>query len=483
MKYGKIRGRDVSECLMKLRSQHGENAIVVQTRAVKGDGLFGAGIFGKKEYEIDYMVAEERSPGRSALASRLNDRAALTSPERNRQRREWIDRTLRQTAGEGDPLPARFPRLGEASVDQSAPRHRSASDDAVKPVLDAGDRAAIDMLLQGWEGAGPDVPARPLSSPEPMVSDEPSGPAISRRRADAAAPRIERPIFAAEPEEEDSSSERSAMHFNRLRARLGAQGFSEDFCRRFLRKLDKALSAEEKEDLRIIENRAIARLADLIHINSEIAPPRGECRAIFFIGPAGAGKTTSLAKVAARYHIVKQRDVSLYSLDHYRLAATEQLKTYASVMEAPFFAPFSPGEFRECLRRDGAELMLIDTSGIGARDHERLNALRQYMEACEVRCERHLVLAADLSPEAMEKIMLACDRIGADKIVVTKMDETEKIGPLVELADKYNKPFSFFMNGQDVPADILDLRPEELAQRLIQEEGATAARVPVAQDH
>lgn len=477
MKYGKIRGRDVSECLMKLRSQHGENAIVVQTRAVKGEGLFGAGILGKKEYEIDYMVPEDPSPGRSVVARRLGDRVGLTSPERSQKRREIIQRALGAAgidASESE-MPARFARWDRK---QPSPEIPEIPAEPLPPAagvgLDASDRAAIDMLLSDDPGEAPAMSAR-LPGFAPSAEERPQArraPATPRHNADG-------PIFSGEVE--GAGDERWALHFNRLRLRLLSEGFSEDFSRRFLRKLDNALSADEKSDFRKIEQRAVERLADIIQISAEIAPPRGECRAVFFMGPSGSGKTTSLAKVAARYHVMKQRDVSLYSLDHYRLAATEQLKTYASVMEAPFFAPYSPAEFAECLRRDGAELMLIDTSGIGARDHERLSNLKEYMEACEVRAERHLVLPADMAPEAMEKILLACDRIGADKITVTRLDESEKIGPLVELADKYNKPFAFFMNGQDVPADILDLTPTDLARRLLQEEGAGLERVRVAQ--
>ncbi len=191
-------------------------------------------------------------------------------------------------------------------------------------------------------------------------------------------------------------------------------------------------------------------------------------------GPTGSGKTTSLAKLAARYHIMQGRDVSIYSLDHYRLAATEQLKTYAGVMDVPFYAPLSPDDFTEYLRRDGAELMLIDTSGIGYRDEERLEQLQAYVDACEVRLEKHLVLAANTNAGMLEKILLAYDQIGLDKIILTKLDESDFLGAFVELADKYNRPFSILMSGLEVPGGILEAESRELARMVLSGSTETA---------
>lgn len=499
MKYDKIRGKSVAECMMKLRSAYGPSAIILGTREVKEGGLFGSGLLASKLYEVDFMLQESAaSPGRAALAGRLAEKSSLLGSDREVRRRAVVEKALQGLrdastreepavpSASATPLPARFPRLSSdvspaparlpAERERRAPETPAAPDALKLQAFQPGeeDRAAIDLLLQADD---PDAPG--LSAPRPERAaqllrglDEPGA---QGRRRKSARETEDRPLFSAEAE----GDERSQIYFEKMHGELSRAGFSDDFIRRLLRKVDHSLSPADKGEWRAVEERTREKLAELIRIAPDLAPARGECRAVFFLGPPGSGKTTSLAKLAAKYHIIEGREVSIYSLDHYRLAATEQLKTYASVMDTPFFAPFTPREFAECLRRDGAELMLIDASGIGHKDVNRMVQLKEYLEACEVRLEKHLVLPATAAPALAEKIVLAYDRIGFDKILLTRLDESDFLGAFVELADKYNKPFSCFANGQDVPGDLLELAPVDLARLAIQSEVAGKERIHI----
>lgn len=269
------------------------------------------------------------------------------------------------------------------------------------------------------------------------------------------------------------ANEKPAHHITRLRERLIESRFSANFADALIDHLDRNLSKNDRNHLQKVEEKALERLVELIRTVPDIAPARGECKAVMLMGPTGMGKTTSIAKLAARYFFYEKREVSLYSLDRYRLAATQQLKMYADVMKLPFHAPMNPDEFRRLTEKDPAELILVDTSGIGYRDGKRLAELKELAEACAVRLEKHLVLSANTDGSTLEHIFDAYEAIGFDKILLTKLDESEFIGSFVEYADKINRPFSFCTNGQDVPADLVGPQPDDLARMILRKDAAS----------
>ena len=421
--------------MMKLRSRYGSAAIILSTREVKEGGLLGSGILSKKMYEIDFML-EEKSRRKTEL---------LPPGRRNKLLEKYLDST----------------RAPAPEIERKAPKI------AEKPEMPLPTRERIVM-----EKATPEELQALFADTEMDVSAPAEEIKFSplHTKTDNSEFKNEEDIYIP-PEQEfrkmDEPEETPFRSMHRIRKRLLSAHLSADFIDMFMNRLDRSLSQNEKGEYSKVQEKTLQNLKDIIRTTPEIAPPTGERRAVMLIGPSGMGKTTSIAKLAARTHIFQNRTVSIYSIDHYRLAATEQLKVYANVMNLPFHAPLTPEEFKESIRRDGSEIVLIDTSGISHKDLHRLEELQKFVDACEIRLEKHLVLAAGTTPDLTEKILNAYDNFGFDKIILTKVDETDFIGAFIELADKINRPFSFIMSGQDVPGDIQEAKPEELAKMIL----------------
>jgi len=175
---------------------------------------------------------------------------------------------------------------------------------------------------------------------------------------------------------------------------------------------------------------------------------------VAFFGPTGVGKTTSIAKLAARLALQKKKKVVLVTLDGYRIGAIEQLRSYAGLMGIPFrfVDPVSelPRVIEENKQRD---YILIDTAGRGPRDMEAMRDLAAFLKQSEF-IERHLVLSATTKQSDMRKIMDQFEVCRPDHLLFTKLDETSTPGPILNELVRTQKSFSYYTDGQRVPDDL-----------------------------
>ena len=186
-----------------------------------------------------------------------------------------------------------------------------------------------------------------------------------------------------------------------------------------------------------------------------------------FIGPTGVGKTTTIAKLAARCSLQIKRKVSLITIDTYRIAAVEQLKTYARIMNIPLFVSYTPEEMRRSIaeNRDSA-LILIDTAGRSQADGEQIIDLKNYFGGGSG-IEVMLVLSATTKNRDLRDITTRFSPIDAGKLIFTKLDETTTYGSIVNEAVRTKLPIAYFTAGQNVPDDIEAASPAKLARMLL----------------
>ncbi len=193
---------------------------------------------------------------------------------------------------------------------------------------------------------------------------------------------------------------------------------------------------------------------------------------VAFIGPTGVGKTTSIAKIAAMLRLRHGLQVGLVTADTYRIAAVEQLRTYAQILALPLEVAMQPEDLTAaCERLSDCDVVLIDTAGRSQNDKSRLAELGQFLQAGAAD-EVHLVMSATSSERSLLREAAAFGALGVDRIVLTKLDEAAGFGTLLSVTRKLGMRISFVTTGQEVPKDLEPASAHRLAEFLLR--GTTA---------
>jgi flagellar biosynthesis protein FlhF len=219
-----------------------------------------------------------------------------------------------------------------------------------------------------------------------------------------------------------------------------------------------------------------AKLAGLMRVTGGMGKPaQGKQLVIALVGPTGVGKTTTIAKLAAVYKLRLGHSVGLVTSDTYRIAAVEQLRTYATIIGVPLQVAATPDEVRSSVKAlDQCAVVLVDTAGRGPRDARRLDELAACVEAAKP-SETHMVLSASAAPEALSHAAERFSIMKPDRWIVTKIDESSGLGWLPELAQQVGLPISYVTTGQEVPDDLALAQPQRLARMILDglQEGAS----------
>lgn len=246
---------------------------------------------------------------------------------------------------------------------------------------------------------------------------------------------------------------------------------SQSYVEEIISKVEERLSPLDQGRNHAVLERTIEILKERVSVDSDLFRGTGknQRKVIFFVGPTGSGKTTSVAKLAAKYFLHRGKSVSLYTTDNYRIAAIEQLKRYADTMGMPFYPVKDIKKFKETLARDGSELILIDTAGYSHRNLEQLERMNSLLSCFGEKdsVENLLVLSSTSSYHHTSTVLKAYESLNYRRILLTKLDEADFLGGFLELADTYSKSFTYYSVGQEVPFDILSAEKNLMAECVV----------------
>ncbi|WZL74861.1 flagellar biosynthesis protein FlhF [Clostridiaceae bacterium 35-E11] len=239
--------------------------------------------------------------------------------------------------------------------------------------------------------------------------------------------------------------------------------------------VDKIMKIAHKQVSFSSENEEVIKKALKIIIKEYLGTPKPiiekdkDQKRIVFVGPTGVGKTTTLAKLAAKMSILGNKSVGLITADTYRIAAVEQLRTYGEILDIPVKVIYEPQEIQEAIEQYyDKDIIFIDTAGRNHRLENQLedvNKIISYVENPEV----FLVISATTGYTDITNIIQAYDFIKRYKLLFTKLDESNAIGNILNTKLLTKKELSYFTTGQSVPDDIEIANPEKIANIIVGE--------------
>jgi flagellar biosynthesis protein FlhF len=187
---------------------------------------------------------------------------------------------------------------------------------------------------------------------------------------------------------------------------------------------------------------------------TQAQPIQPSSRIVAMVGPTGVGKTTTIAKLAALEVIAGKRKVGLLTMDTFRIAAVDQLRTYANILNVPLEVAYQPEDLPVALERlSDRGLIFIDTAGRNFRMDIHVQELQNALGRVPVD-ETYLVLSVTSKPEDLDSLAAVFSQLPIDKFLFTKLDETTTYGAILNLLYTYRKPLSYLTTGQNVPNDI-----------------------------
>jgi flagellar biosynthesis protein FlhF len=233
--------------------------------------------------------------------------------------------------------------------------------------------------------------------------------------------------------------------------------FSPLFVREILSRARRECSLEELGDFDSLQQSVLRWIGESVKIYDHA--PKGKPEVFILVGPTGVGKTTTIAKLAAMFGVARSGerdwDVRIMTIDNYRIAARKQIETYGEIMDIPVVSAESHDDMQKHLAIfQDVDLVFVDTIGKSPRDFAKLGEMNDLLQSCGRDAGVHLAVSATTKTSDLAEILQQFEPFRYRSVVITKLDETTRIGNLLSALHERGKPISYITDGQRVPQDI-----------------------------
>jgi len=245
------------------------------------------------------------------------------------------------------------------------------------------------------------------------------------------------------------------MHSNLAQAKqiLKENEFFDDFIDRLIESVKENLPYSKIEDRLEVHKYIYGYIKDKLNVKDSLEKIGDKKKVLILVGPTGVGKTTTIAKIAAN-GLREKLKVELITIDGYRIGAKYQLEKYAEYMKTPMAGIEDNLELQKQIDLSESDVILIDTIGRSAKDEMNLIKMKQLLKLARFKPEFVLTISASTKPKEVKAIFKSFSMFDYDSVIITKIDESETIGAILNTAIDKNCSIRYFTNGQKVPNDI-----------------------------
>ncbi|UMZ73380.1 flagellar biosynthesis protein FlhF [Natranaerofaba carboxydovora] len=406
------------EAIQRIKNELGSDAIILNSKKVKRNGLWG--LFGKKNAEVTVAI-DETGTGKKENNGENN-------LHKDNQIKEELQNNY-QAEAEKEKL---LNKINE--VKQQVNQNTADSAGITDPVGQNQNFSNQEQKLQNKESNNKtteiDELKEEINETKSMMQNMLSE-------------------FKKMPLEEERLPPIAKKYYNNLKNQGVLEEINKDMINNTLNKVTNSQLDDEYSFFKMLGQEIYSRLDYSVKKKNNNLP-----EIITLIGPTGVGKTTTVAKLAARFTLAEKKKVGLVTVDTYRIAAVEQLKTYGDILSLPVEVVLTPQELKNAIKNfSDKDVILIDTAGRSHRNEMQMSEIKNFIETGNPSIS-YLVLSLGTKYEDLKEILRKYENIRVDGYIFTKTDETETMGNILNIVSQTKTGFSYITTGQDVPDDI-----------------------------